>query len=155
MKSLFIVLLSLMICSQCRSQENNYSFYQLYQLDSIGHSPSIGRYFGDLYYRFLLLVEEQLKRSDTATERLVRNFESVFAKFFIDACIAYKNGEQIQLTEWRKYFSDSTLQPIQYYLLGANAHLNGGLSSAIAGSYTPDEWKTIKKKYYLFNICLN
>ena len=155
MKSFFIVLLSLMICSQCRSQENNYSFYQLYQLDSIGHSPSIAKHFGDLYYHFLLLVEEQLKRSDTTTERLVRNFETVFAKLFIDACLAYKNGEEIKLPEWRKYFSDSNLQSIQYDLLGANAHLNGGLAAAIKGSYTSEEWKSIKKKYYLFNICLN
>ena len=155
MKSFFIVLLSLMICCQCRSQKSNYSFYQLYQLDSIGHSSSIGRYFGDLYYHFLLLVEAQLKRSDTTTERMVRNFEAVFAKLFIDACIAYQNREQIQLPAWRKYFSDSTLQPIQYYLLGANAHLNGGLAAAIAGSYTSEEWKMIKKKYYLFNVCLN
>ena len=155
MKYFLIVLLSLTICKSSKPQENNYSFYQLYQLDSIGHSPSIGRYFGDLYYHFLLLVEGELKRSDSSTERLVRNFEAVFANFFINACYAYKNGEQIQLPEWRKYFSDSSLQTIQYYLLGANAHLNGGLSAAIAGSYTPEEWKMIKKKYYLFNICLN
>ena len=100
-------------------------------------------------------MEAQLKKADTATQHLIRHFEEMFADFFINACIAYTNKEQIELPEWRKYFSDTTLKPIQYKLLGANAHLNGGLAAAIAGSYTPEEWKLIKKKYVLFNICLN
>src|SRR5262245_11834678 len=128
MKYFFIFLFSIATCLHGKTQpapisqpsrENNHHFYQLYQLDSIGHSPSIGRHFGELYYNFLLLVEEQLKKTDTSTQRLIRNFETVFARFFIDACYAYKNSEPIQLAEWRNYFVDSTLQPIQYYLLGA------------------------------------
>ena len=155
MKYFFIILFLLTICKTGKSQEITYSFYQLYQLDSIGKSPSIGRHFGELYFNFLLLVEAQLKKTDSSTERLVRNFEAIFAQFFIDACIAYKNGDQIHLPEWKKYFSDTTLQPIQYKLLGANAHLNGVLAIAIAGSYTTGEWEPIKKKYILFNSCLN
>ena len=40
-------------------------------------------------------------------------------------------------------------------MLGTNAHLNGGLAEAIANSYTPEEWKQLKKRYVLFNKCLN
>jgi hypothetical protein len=101
------------------------------------------------------LVEKKLEDADTATIRLVRNFETVFAQFYIDACISYKNHEQIPLPAWRAYFADTTLEGFQYDLLGANAHLNGGLAEAIAGSYTPAEWGWIKKKYGLFNSCLN
>jgi len=79
----------------------------------------------------------------------------VFAQFFIDACSAYKNDQQIPLAAWRAYFADTSLGSAQYKLLGANAHLNGGLAEAIADSYSPQEWTRVKQKYYLFNSCLN
>jgi Family of unknown function (DUF5995) len=154
MKYFFAFLFTLTIANNGKCQ-TNYSFYQLYQLDSIGKSSSISCHFGELYFNFLLLVEKQLENADTATQLMVRHFEIVFAQFYIDACVAYKNHEQIKLPAWRAYFADTTLEPSQYKLLGANAHLNGGLSEAIAGSYTPDEWKQVKRKYYLFNSCLN
>lgn len=138
-----------------RAQSDKYSFYQLYQLDSIGKTSSIGRHFGELYFNFLQLVERKLENADSATQRMVRNFEKVFAQFFIDACIAYRDHQQISLPAWRRYFADTTLESAQYKLLGTNAHLNGGLSEAIADSYTPDEWAQVKQKYFLFNSCLN
>lgn len=155
MKYFFILFLSLLVMVESKPQTRPYPFYQLYQLDSIGKSSSITRHFGELYFQFLQLVEEQLEKADTATQRLVRNFETVFAQFYIDACVAYENHSPIPLPAWRGYFTDTTLQPQQYKLLGANAHLNGGLAEAIANSYTPGEWKSLKKKYVLFNICLN
>ncbi|HYM92768.1 MAG TPA: DUF5995 family protein [Chitinophagaceae bacterium] len=155
MRYFFIILFSILLCKAGKPQDNTYSFYQLYQLDSIGHSISPGSYFGKLYFEFLKLVEKKLSSTDTVTKRLVRNFEIVFARFFIDACIAYKDHQPIPLPAWRNYFTDTTLQPIQYKLLGANAHLNGGLAEAIKGSYTPKEWKQVKKKYIIFNSCLN
>jgi Family of unknown function (DUF5995) len=154
MKYVFIILLSLLMM-EAKSQTSSYPFYQLYQLDSIGKTSSITRHFGKLYFQFLQLVEEQLATADTATQRLARNFEAVFAQFYIDACVAYEKHLPIPLPAWRAYFTDSTLESYQYYLLGANAHLNGGLSEAIAASYTPEQWKWIKKKYPLFNSCLN
>src|SRR5688500_6198435 len=133
------------------AQDKNYSFYQLYQLDSIASSPSIGRHFGALYFDFLQLVEAELVEADTSTRRLVRYFEQVFAQFFIDACIAYEQKRNIPLPAWRKYFENNDLNPEQYNLLGTNAHLNGGLAEAIAKSYTPEEWKKLKSEYVLFN----
>jgi len=155
MKYLLVMLISLSFCIRGNTQHKQYAFYQLYQLDSIGQSSSVSRHFGELYFHFLQLVEEQLEHADTATRRLVRNFEIVFAQFYIDACMAHENKKQIPLQAWRANFADTTLQAVQYKLLGANAHLNGGLAEAIAGSYTPGEWSRLKKKYVLFNSCLN
>ena len=155
MKYFFFILLLLSMLVKGNTQTRSYPFYQLYQLDSIGHSSSIGRHFGDLYYRFLQLVEKELEKEDTATQRLVRHFEMVFAQFYIDACVAYRNHTEILLPAWRAYFADSTLERVRYNLLGTNAHLNGGLAEAIAGSYTQKEWNSLKKKYGLFNKCLN
>ncbi|MEI9945085.1 MAG: DUF5995 family protein [Chitinophagaceae bacterium] len=155
MKYVIAIFLSLLLTSDSKSQTTSYPFYQLYQLDSIGKCSSITRHFGELYFQFLQRVEEQLDNADTTTKRLVRNFEAVFAQFYIDACIAYENHSQVPLPAWRGYFTNASLKPDQYKLLGTNAHLNGGLAEAIAHSYTPEEWKSLKKKYVLFNICLN
>lgn len=155
MKYFIVILFTLCLLPKSYGQHKSYPFYQLYQLDSIGQSPSISRHFGSLYYNFLQLIEKKLETADSTTFRFIRHFEMVFAQFYIDACIAYSKNEQIHLPAWRAYFSDSTLQFFQYYLLGANAHLNGGLAEAIAGSYTQTEWMLLKKKYVLFNKCLN
>ena len=155
MRYLFVIFFSLILFAIGNSQNKSYPFYQLYQLDSIGHSNSIGRHFGSLYFSFLQLVEKELETADTTTQRFIRHFETVFAQFYIDACIAYDRHEQIALPAWRAYFSDTTLHFFQYYLLGANAHLNGGLAETIAVSYTAAEWIQLKKKYLLFNKCLN
>jgi len=155
MKYCFLILICLSLRFTGLGQHRAYPFYQLYQLDSIGKGHSIGRHFGSLYFGFLQLVEKELETADTTTRRLLRSFESIFAQFYIDACEAYERHAEIRLPAWRAYFSDSSLRFFQYYLLGANAHLNGGLSEAIAGSYTPAEWQFLKKKYVLFNKCLN
>ncbi len=155
MKYFIVILFTLCLLPKSYSQQKSYPFYQLYQLDSIGQSPSISRHFGSLYFNFLQLIEKKLANADSTTKRFIRHFEIVFAQFYIDACSAYSRNEQIPLPAWRAYFSDSTLQFFQYYLLGANAHLNGGLAEAIAGSYTQAEWMNLKKKYILFNKCLN
>jgi len=155
MKLVLTILLFAGLTVKGKAQSKSYSFYQLYQLDSLGQTHSIGRHFGSLYFDFLQLVEAQLENADTTTQRLVRHFEEVFAQFYIDACIAYEKKQEVTLPAWRTYFSDSTLHPAQYNLLGTNAHLNGGLAEAIANSYTPQEWKLLKKKYVLFNKCLN
>jgi hypothetical protein len=155
MKQLLVIVCLLVIHSHALSQHPNYAFKELRQLDSISKSPGISRHFGGLYFHFLQLVEKRLVNADTTTQRLVRNFEAVFAGLYIDAARAWNNHEPIALHAWQAYFADTGLSPIQYKLLGANAHLNGGLSAAIAGSYTPSEWKYLKKKYVLFNKCLN
>ena len=155
MKNCLIILFSVLLQINGISQNRSYPFYQLYQLDSIGQSNSISRHFGSLYFDFLQLVEKELETADTTTQRLLRHFETVFAQFYIDASVAYQQRKEIPLPAWRAYFGDTLLQFFQYYLLGANAHLNGGLAEAIATSYTPAEWIQLKKKYVLFNKCLN
>jgi hypothetical protein len=153
-KTTFVILLVFHLNLLC-AQNKSYAFYELYQLDSLSNASSPGRYFGGLYYDFLLLVEKKLENADTSTRRLVRHFEQVFARFYIEACDSFAEGRQVPLPAWRQYFSNTGLSRSQYYLLGANAHLNGGLAEAIAGSYSPAEWKRLKKEYGLFNSCLN
>ncbi|HYC40190.1 MAG TPA: DUF5995 family protein [Chitinophagaceae bacterium] len=154
-KTILLTACMLMIIIKGFSQRQVYPFVELFQLDSLSRTAGIAKHFGMLYYEFLLLVEEKLVDADSSTQRFIRNFERVFARFYIEACQAAVAGKEIPLPAWRAYFKDSSLLPVQYYLLGANAHLNGGLAEAIAHSYGAEEWPVIKKKYYLFNSCLN
>ncbi len=155
MKKFSIILLLFVSLYSCEAQSRSYPFYQLYQLDSIGQSVSISSYFGSLYADFLRLIEKRLEHADTTVQRLLRHFEITFAQFYIDAAICYAEKKEIPFPAWRNYFKKNNLSPAQYYLLGANAHLNGQLSEAIFHSYTPEEWKTLKKHYPLFNSPLN
>ena len=155
MKRTWVIILFLTVVSFSQAQTKNYPFYQLYQLDSIAKTPSISRHFGELYAKFLRLVELQLPKVDTGAQKLLRRFEMVFAQFYIDAAFAYRDKKPIEHSSWRTYFSDSALSRPQYYLYGTNAHLNGQLSEAIAESYTADEWRRLKKHYHIFNYCLN
>src|SRR5690349_9743107 len=123
------------------TQSSPYPFYQLYQLDPLGHTHSIGRHFGDLYFHFLSLLEKQLDKEDSVTRKFVRHFDAVFAQFYIDACNAYSQNAKVVLPALQPYFVDSTMQFYQYYLLSTNAQLNGGLAGAIGRSYTPEQWK--------------
>ena len=126
-----------------------------HELDSIGKSNSHSKYFGELYHRFLTGIEEQLSTRDTTAKKLVRRFENVFADYYINACKSYLNKEKIDLQEWQTYFSDSTLKPIQYLLLGANAHLNGGLWNALVNSFTAEEMKQLQPEFHIFKKTLN
>lgn len=126
-----------------------------HQLDSIGKSNSHSKHFGRLYHQFLTGIEEQLGTRDSAAQKLVRRFEKNFAGFYINACQSYLNKEKIDLQEWQAYFSDSALQPIQYLLLGANAHLNGGLWNALVKSFTAQEMKHLQPEFHIFKRSLN
>jgi Family of unknown function (DUF5995) len=133
----------------------NYQFPQLYQLDSLASTNSPSRYFGNLYFSFLTAIERQLVPADSATKQMVRRFERVFAQFYIDACFAHERGQQPPLQEWRCYFSNRGLQPIQYKLLGANAHLNGGLWQALTQSFSQTEMTGLKAEFRIFKSSLN
>jgi hypothetical protein len=61
----------------------------------------------------------------------------------------------IEVAEWKAYFADTGLQPIQYKLLGTNAHLNGGLWQALTHSFTQEEMQRLKKEFVIFKKSLN
>ena len=138
-----------------KPQSTQYPFDQLYKLDSIGRSNSISKHFGKLYFTFLGSIEEQITPCDSVIKTLIRRFEAVFAQFYIDACMAYEHHQPINTEDWEAYFSATGLQPIQYKLLGTNAHLNGRLWEAHANSFTLEEMNMLKKEFIIFKKTLN
>ena len=155
MRKLLLTFFVMLSWFYAKTQNPQYPFKQLYQLDSIRKSTSISKYFGELYFTFLQSIEKQLTPADSNTKKLIRRFEAVFAQFYIDACEDYKFHQQINITDWQSYFSDSSLTPIQYKLLGTNAHLNGRLWEALANSFTLDEMDMLKKEFVIFKKSLN
>ena len=151
----YILFFLLMICSiDGKPQITPYPFKQMYLLDSIGHSNSIAKYWADTHLRLILFAEEQLSTLDANTQKLIRRFEAIYTQFFIDACNEFQRNQQIR-SDWRPYFSDSALQPIQYKLLAVNADLNGELWQALCHSYTFDEMVMLKEEFKIFKKSLN
>ena len=149
------ILLMIMLCSKLHAQVKDLPRDPFFQLDSLAHSPSIGKHFGELYFVFLYQIEQQVHNLSPQAQVLVRKFENIFADFYVDACRSWQNKEQIEVKEWKAYFVDSSLQPVQYKLLGTNAHLNGGLWQALAHSFTQEEMNGLKKEFVIFKKSLN
>jgi hypothetical protein len=149
---LFTIILTASI--PCAAQKRVLNFSQLHQLDSIAKSPSIAGHFGSLYVDFLSRVEPILATTDSTTQYLIRKFEIVLACFYISACDSFRINGKVNDPEFAAYFSDTTLSPLQYKLLGANAHLNSELAEAIMKSFSKEEWNAVKLQYPLFNRCL-
>lgn len=101
------------------------------------------------------MIEKQLAPADPETKRLVRRFEAQFAQFFIDAAEDYKNSKTVTIIDWQAYFRDTMLLPIQYKLLGTNAHLNGRLFEALASTFTLEQMISLKKEFVIFKKSLN
>ncbi|MFN2437807.1 MAG: hypothetical protein ABR503_01320, partial [Chitinophagaceae bacterium] len=109
------LLLLFIMCFYChgRSQKKELTHDPFPQLDSLSKCTSISKHFGHLYYVFLSMVEEQLTGLDITAQKQVRNFEKVFADFYIDACKAHWQNKEINVGEWQAYFSRTDLTPIQ------------------------------------------
>jgi hypothetical protein len=150
---LFLVLLSWSV--QSNAQNSDPLVHTLSQLDSIQHSNTIAKYFGGLYVNFLLTIETQLKSDDSTDKEMARKFEQVFAHYFIDASHAYETGHPIASPYWEAYFADTTLDILQYKLLGANAHLNGELWQALTYSFTAEEMKRFRPQFGIFRKTMN
>lgn len=155
MKNVFILPFVLLLSLTSESQTRPTYGQQLHCLDSIAHSNSISSHLAKVYYDLLVFIDEKFKTTDTATQQLVQKFEADFAASYINACEIYQQHLLQQLPAWKNYFASNELKPVQYKLLGANAHLNGGFAETVTGFYRYDEWQILNKHHSLFAVCLN
>lgn len=151
------ILIFFLLFTTLKVQSQTWPTYsrQLQCLDSIARCDNISCHFGKVYYDLLLLINEQFTTTDTATQRLVQYFEADFAASYINACIVYQDKTGEQSPAWGNYFADTSLTPVQYKLLGANAHLNGGFLETVTRYYQKEQWEVLDKNHALFATCLN
>lgn len=146
----FLVIFHYGLC--LTAQEKDPGIQLALQLDSMSGSSGIHRHFAKLYTETVLLSMQHYQQAPENELHFLRRFEQSFAGYFFRA--AASNGLGPGTEAWQIYFRDSTLSPLQYQLLGINAHINADLSATLTGGFTLEELKAHKKSFLRFQTAL-
>ncbi len=154
MRSLrFLYFLVILCCGLClNAQEKDPGIRLALQLDSIAVSADPASHFASLYTETVLISLQHYQQADTREKDFIQRFEQTFAGFFFRAAASKGRGPGSE--PWQLYFSDSTLSPLQYQLLGINAHINADLSAALTGVFSEEELQAHKKTFIRFQAGL-
>ena len=131
------------------AQTSSYESGLLLKLDSISQSPSISRHFSKLYYNTTVIADNFFAESDESVRSFMKRLEDRFGDFFFEAAQSYKNGTKIP-EPWATYFSDGNFSEAQYFLLGANAHINGDIWKALTAEFSLQEIRNNRLQYFSF-----
>lgn len=131
------------------SQQDEAMASLLQKLDSVQGSPSISRHFASLYLKVSVKAAWHYSGAKKDIQQLMSRFEERFAGYFFMASEAYEKKEEIPAA-WKTYYSDSNRSKLQYFLLGANAHINGDIWKTLTNEFSPEELKKFRTPYYRF-----
>ena len=148
-KILLSIFLIFFFTSMCLSQNDNPELNTLQKLDSISHSPSISKHFAKLYYNTTVVADNFFADSDEKVRSFMQQLEDRFGDYFFEAAHLYETGKPIPEV-WSAYFSDTTLSETQYFLLGANAHINGDIWKALTTEFSLQDIQENKQGYFSF-----
>lgn len=110
-------------------------------LTSITNTNTPSRHFAKLYLETILITNEHLVTQTDSIRQFVIGFETQFANYFFQAHQNYiLNLPQDEI--WKKYYSDTSLNELQFLFLGMNAHINGDMGNALKDIY---DLSTLKK----------
>jgi hypothetical protein len=138
----------------CFSQNNDAGLALLNRLDSVQNSSSVSRHFGMLYFKTTRKAILFFSKKDTSVQNFMQRLEQRFAGYFFTAAVSFNQKKEVPLA-WKTYYADTSLTSIQYYLIGANAHINGDMWQALTSEFLFQELKDNKKFYYRYNRKLN
>jgi hypothetical protein len=114
----------------------------LYDLEALSRDNSISRYFAQLYYETTRSIGQQLRYADQQTVELTLRFQQRFAAYFLECRDHAHPGS----AEWGSYYSTTALQPVQYALLGINAHINGDMWQALVDCFNEKELEDYERR---------
>jgi hypothetical protein len=138
----------------CLAQVSNPEMNLLTKLDSITKSSSVSRHFAGLYLETTVEAVIYFQQKDERQRQFIHRLEESFARYFFDAAEAFKKGEK-PAPAWQAYYADTTLTPLQYELLGINAHINGDIWQALVAEFRPEEISQNKTAFLAFQKGLN
>lgn len=121
----------------------------LHKLDSLKNSPSVSRHFANLYFNITSKAVDFFLNGTEQEKKFIQRLETRFAGFFFRSTEAYAHKATIP-DEWKAYFADSSLSPLQYKLLGINAHINGDIWQALTAEFSLKEIQEGRKSYFEF-----
>ena len=134
------------------AQENDPDLRLAMQLDSMSQTAYIHHHFAKIYTTSVLRSMQHYQGATESELYFIRRFEQLFAGYFFRA--AASKGQGPGTEAWQAYFHDSTLSPLQYQLLGINAHINADLSVALTEGFSLEELKAHKKTLLRFQAGL-
>ncbi|MES1216107.1 MAG: DUF5995 family protein [Bacteroidota bacterium] len=147
---IFILFYSIIV-TQCFSQTSEKLL--LHKLDSITNSPCAASYFASLYLGTSINAATFFSKYQEPVRHSIQRFEHSFANYFFASVQACSQEKEIP-KEWKDYFIQPSLSPLQYQLLGINAHINGDIWKALTTTFTLPELLEIKNYYHNYNESL-
>ena len=133
------------VAAQLSEQETSL----LQKLDSLKKGGSVAKHFAELYYSTTVRATNYFMNRSQREQDFIRRFETRFANFFFRSVEARLQNISIP-REWKAYFTDAELSPLQYQLLGINAHINGDIWQALTAEFSLEEIRKNKDSYYSF-----
>lgn len=121
----------------------------LQKLDSMKRSRSVARHFAELYYSTTVKAADFFLNRSKKENDFIHRFETRFANFFFRAAEAHDQHIPVS-REWKAYFADTVLSPLQYKLLGINAHINGDIWKVLTVEFSLEEIKKNRDSYFSF-----
>ncbi len=130
------------------AQEKDPDMRLAIQLDSVAKTTTVARHFATLYRETVLISMQHYQQAVSREKDFIGKFEQTFADYFFRA--AANKGAGQTSGAWHSYFNDPSLSPLQYQLLGINAHINADLSAALVECFTQVELQAHKKSFIRF-----
>ncbi len=138
-----------LVCFQGTGQISDSEINLLKKLDSIAQSSSVSSHFAKLYLETTIEAISFFQKEDTEKRSFIQRLEQSFAHYFFNAAEACKKGEKISPV-WKTYYEKQALKPLQYELLGINAHINGDIWQALVKEFSLQEILEYRKTFLQF-----
>ncbi|NOT52088.1 MAG: hypothetical protein HOP10_12520 [Chitinophagaceae bacterium] len=149
MKKWLIALLLFLFPNPAVFSQSGTEMELLQKLDSIQNTDCISKHFAGLYFTTTKEAIEFFRDNPAQTKNFIERLEISFAGFFFRSVDSFTQKKVIPM-EWGSYFNNSSLSPLQYKLLGINAHINGDIWQALTKEFTLAEIQGAKESYFDF-----
>jgi hypothetical protein len=106
-------------------------------LASITQQPGISAHFAVLYTSTYARINSYAASLPKEKRDFLMQFQQSFGEWFLEAHYKYKKREPIPWN-WQRFFRYDSLQPMQYWFLGINAHINGDMHQTLLATFPAD-----------------
>ncbi|HMO33924.1 MAG TPA: DUF5995 family protein [Lacibacter sp.] len=106
-------------------------------LAAIRQQPGISSHFAVLYTSTYARINAYAATQPAIKRDFLMQFQQSFGEWFLEAHYAYLHKKPIPWN-WQRFFQYDTLQPLQYWFLGINAHINGDMHQTLLSTFHRD-----------------
>ncbi len=152
MKYSIAILVTLCFCRV--TAQPKYNANLLDTLHQIAATNTPAKYFAQLYYNAITATNTYAATKPDSVRNFIFGFESLFAPTFFTSYQNYIH-HQPQVAGWQQYYADTSLNELQYYFMGMNAHINGDMWLALKDKYNYDTLKKYRMALLSFQKTLN